>query len=42
VFPSQTFKDNFGAALLQYAQGTMEWDAVKQTFVDQWKVEANK
>jgi len=42
VFPSQTFKDNFGAALLQYAQGTMEWDAVKQLFIDQWKVEANK
>jgi len=28
--------------LLQYAQGTMEWDAVKQTFIDQWQVEANK
>jgi raffinose/stachyose/melibiose transport system substrate-binding protein len=42
VFPSQTFKDNFGAALLQYAQGTMDWDTVKQTFIDQWKVEANK
>jgi raffinose/stachyose/melibiose transport system substrate-binding protein len=42
VFPSQTFKDNFGAALLQYAQGTMEWDAVKQLFIDQWKIEANK
>jgi maltose transport system substrate-binding protein len=42
VFPSQTFKDNFGAALLQYAQGQMQWDAVKQTFIDQWKIEANK
>lgn len=42
VFPSQTFKDNFGSALLQYAQGTMEWDAVKQLFIDQWKIEANK
>jgi raffinose/stachyose/melibiose transport system substrate-binding protein len=42
VFPSQTFKDNFGAALLQYAQGIMDWDTVKQTFIDQWKVEANK
>jgi len=40
VFPSQTFKDNFGAALLQYAQGSMEWDAVKQLFIDQWAVEA--
>jgi raffinose/stachyose/melibiose transport system substrate-binding protein len=42
VFPSQTFKDNFGAALLQYAQGTMQWDAVKQLMIDQWKIEANK
>jgi len=42
VFPSQTFKDNFGAALLQYAQGNMAWDEVVQTFIDQWKVEANK
>lgn len=42
VFPSQTFKDNFGAALLQYAQGKMQWPDVKQTFIDQWKVEANK
>ncbi len=39
VFPSQTFKDNFGAALLQYAQGTMKWDDVKTLFVDQWKAE---
>jgi raffinose/stachyose/melibiose transport system substrate-binding protein len=42
VFPSQTFKDNFGAALLQYAQGSMEWDAVKQLVVDQWKAEKSK
>ena len=42
VFPSQTFKDNFGAALLQYAQGTITWDEVVTTMIDQWKVEANK
>jgi raffinose/stachyose/melibiose transport system substrate-binding protein len=42
VFPSQTFKDNFGAALLEYAQGSMQWDAVKQLFIDQWAVEAAK
>jgi raffinose/stachyose/melibiose transport system substrate-binding protein len=42
VFPSQTFKDNFGAALLQYAQGSMQWDAVKQLFIDQWAIEAAK
>lgn len=39
VFPSQTFKDNFGAALLQYSQGTTQWDAVTTLFVDQWKAE---
>jgi len=42
VFPSQTFKDNFGAALLQYAQGTMQWADVQQLMIDQWAVEANK
>jgi hypothetical protein len=28
--------------LLQYAQGSMQWDAVKQLFIDQWAVEAAK
>jgi raffinose/stachyose/melibiose transport system substrate-binding protein len=42
VFPSQAFKDSFGGALLQYAQGSMQWDAVKQLFIDQWAVEATK
>jgi len=41
-FPSQNFKNNFGAALLQYAQGTMPWDDVKQLVVDQWKAEYGK
>jgi len=40
VFPSQTFKDNFGGALLQYAQGSMEWDAVVDLFVEQWAAES--
>jgi len=39
VFPSQTFKDNVGAALLSYAQGQMKWDAVSKLVVDQWKAE---
>ncbi|MEI3183621.1 MAG: hypothetical protein V8S98_10035 [Lachnospiraceae bacterium] len=39
TFPSQTFKDNFGGALLEYAQGTMSWDEVKATVIDQWKTE---
>ena len=42
VFPNQTFKNNFGAALLQYAQGTMQWPDVKQLFIDQWKIEKSK
>jgi raffinose/stachyose/melibiose transport system substrate-binding protein len=41
-FPSQTFKDNFGAALLQYAQGKKQWDEVKQLVIDQWKAESGK
>ncbi len=39
TFPSQTFKDTFGAALLEYANGNMEWDEVKSTVVDQWAAE---
>lgn len=42
VYPNQTFKDAFGAALQQYAQGTKKWEDVVKTFVDQWKVEAGK
>jgi raffinose/stachyose/melibiose transport system substrate-binding protein len=41
-FPNQTFKNNFGAALLQYAQGTMTWDAVKKLVIDQWAIESAK
>ena len=40
VFPSQTFKSDFGAGLLQYAQGTKEWEGVKKLFVDRWKSES--
>jgi len=39
TFPSQTFKDNFGSALLEYAQGTMDWDEVTNVVVEQWKTE---
>lgn len=39
TFPSQTFKDNFGSALLEYAQGTMDWTGVTQVVVEQWKTE---
>lgn len=39
LFPSQTWKDDFGANLLQYAQGTMQWDDVATQAVDEWKSE---
>ena len=40
LFPSQTFKDNFGSALLQYVQGTKTFDQVKKQVVDDWKSES--
>ena len=41
-FPSQTFKENFGAALLQYAQGQLAWADVETLVIDQWKAESGK
>ncbi len=40
VFPSQSFKEDFGAALLQYAQGTKTWEDVRTTVINKWKSEA--
>lgn len=40
LFPSQTFKDDFGSALLQYAQGKMTWDQVKDVVVNEWASES--
>lgn len=40
VFPSQTFKSDFGSALLQYAQGTKTWKDVKTVFVNRWESES--
>lgn len=40
IFPSQTFKDNFGASLLKYAQGSKEWEKVKSDMVEDWKKES--
>ena len=39
TFPSQTFKDDFGAALLEYCNGNMKWDDVKKLVVDEWASE---
>ncbi len=40
VFPSVTFKNDFGSALLQYSQGTKNWNDVKSLFVQKWKSES--
>ncbi len=40
VFPSQSFKEDFGASLLQYAQGTKKWEQVKEDFTKSWKNES--
>ncbi len=40
VFPSQTFKSDFGSVLLQYSQGTKSWNDVKNTVIDRWKSES--
>lgn len=39
TFPSQTFKDDFGAALLEYANGNMKWDEVSKKVADEWASE---
>lgn len=38
-FPSQQFKDDFGAALLEYSAGSTDWDAVKMLVIDRWASE---
>ncbi|MDY4608139.1 MAG: ABC transporter substrate-binding protein [Eubacterium sp.] len=40
VFPSQNFKDNFGASLLKYSQGNKTWEQVKSDMVSDWKKES--
>ena len=39
TIPSETWKNNVGAALLEYAQGTGDWEAVRTAFVDGWAKE---
>lgn len=38
-FPSQNFKNDVGAALLQYTQGKKTWDDVASTVKNSWKTE---
>lgn len=42
AFPSEEFKNIFGDALLQYAQGNETWDQVVTAFKDAWKSEKAK
>lgn len=41
TFPSETFKNEFGDALLMYAQGQVSWDEVKETMVESWARESS-
>ncbi len=41
-FPSEEFKNYFGDALLQYAQGNSDWNNVKNTVVEKWTEQFNK
>jgi len=42
AFPSEEFKNVFGDALLQYAQGNMDWAKVTTTMKDAWKSQKAK
>lgn len=39
TFPSQEFKNQLGSYLLEYAQGSMEWDDVVKKTIDCWASE---
>lgn len=39
TMPSENWKNGVGSALLEYAQGTGNWDTVKTAFVDGWATE---
>lgn len=40
VFPSQSFKDSFGAALLSYAQGKHDFNTLKEKVISEWEMES--
>lgn len=39
LMPSEQWKNDLGSAMLEYAQGTGNWDAVKTAYVDGWAKE---
>jgi raffinose/stachyose/melibiose transport system substrate-binding protein len=41
MFPSSRFKEDFGASLLKYAQGTKTWEDVVKDVKEGWKREAS-
>ena len=41
MFPSARIKEDFGASLLKYAQGTKNWDDVVKDMKNGWKREAS-
>lgn len=42
AFPSTDFKNDFGSALLSYAQNKTSWDDVVRTVTERWKEEAKR
>lgn len=42
IFPGQNFKNDFGSALLAYAQGTKSWAEVEETVKKRWAEEAGR
>lgn len=42
TIPSETWKNQLGAAMLEYAQGTADWNAVRTAFVDGWAEESRR
>jgi raffinose/stachyose/melibiose transport system substrate-binding protein len=39
AIPSEDWKNSFGAALLEYAQGQKTWNQVSKVAIDQWASE---
>lgn len=40
LFPSQDFKSRFGSYLLQYSQGSLDWDKLVNSVIADWQKEA--
>ena len=40
AIPSEQWKSDFGAALLEYINGSMAWDKVESVAKDSWAKEA--